>query len=155
MNGMFDYRRMAAQLMGMAQPVADKTNPLAKGLHPLNLTEGAGTMGTGGGGRPPALAPAMRKDGKVYSGAPGEVHADVYLRNRDVLKGQFDEGFVLNGKYLSRREALEYVDKTQPRVGSAYRAEAAEKLGRGSSPESVRGLEALEYNDAMKFFGPR
>jgi hypothetical protein len=48
---MNDYGNMVHQLMSLAIPVADKMNPLAKGLHPLNLSEGAGAMGTGGGGR--------------------------------------------------------------------------------------------------------
>jgi hypothetical protein len=48
---MNDYGNMVRQLMMMAQPVANKVNPLSKGPSPLNLTEGAGAVGTGGGGR--------------------------------------------------------------------------------------------------------
>jgi hypothetical protein len=53
---MNDYGAMVRRLMTMAQPVADKTNPLAKGLRPDSLTEGAGAMGSGGGGRTMPLA---------------------------------------------------------------------------------------------------
>jgi hypothetical protein len=58
---MQDYGNMVRQLMQMATPVADKTNPLNRGLFPNMGTEGGGVMGTGGGGRAPAKRMTVKR----------------------------------------------------------------------------------------------
>jgi hypothetical protein len=58
---MNDYGAMVRQLMMMAQPVADKHNPLAEQMNPLATTEGARGY-SGGRGGPTRYSAAQMSD---------------------------------------------------------------------------------------------
>jgi hypothetical protein len=56
-------------------------------------------------------------DGTTYVGKPGELHFDLAEKHPSNGRGMFDQGFMTpDGKYLSREEALKWVEKRQQKI---------------------------------------
>ena len=71
--------------------------------------EAEGVSGRPGGPKPLVVA-NVGKDGKVYYGRPGDIHSNLTEKYPNAVPWR-DVGFAVEGgKFLSRKEALDYVD---------------------------------------------
>lgn len=64
------------------------------------------------------VAAIQLKDGTVLKGKPGQVHGDIDIKDPNKYS---NDGFVTpEGKYLTREEAMSWVRKNEPKIGTNY-----------------------------------
>jgi hypothetical protein len=143
-------RGMAAMPPDMAQ--LGLLGELHQAIDPVQAFGGYGNLAAmalpPGGPRPtaPKLVPAFRSgNGRVVSGKVGQTHAD--LPDEVITRPDSDVGFATpDGRFLTRKEALEFVDSFDSATSSALRPD-----DKWTSAKGWGILEGDTYREALGF----
>ncbi len=92
------------------------------------------------------LRPAIRKKGKVYPGKEGGSHADIIKAKALGMKSDDNEhGFVdPKGKFLDRKEGLQWLEKSRPALYEKLAAKDVEELRSHDLPRKSMKQKMVE-----------